>query len=39
MFWQDDKDKPSVKKIIVYSIVIFVVLALLGFVGERMDWV
>ncbi len=39
MFWQDDKDKPSVKKIIVYSIVIFVVLVLLGFVGERMDWV
>lgn len=36
MFWQDDKDKPSVKRIIFYSILIPVVLIIVGFIGERM---
>lgn len=39
MFFQDNQDKPSVKKIILYSIAIFVFFVALGYIGERMGWV
>lgn len=37
LFWQDDNDKPSVKKIIAYSIAIPVILILIGIVGEKLN--
>lgn len=38
LFGQDDNNKPSVKKILLYCVVITAVLLALGFVGERLGW-
>lgn len=38
LFGQDDNNKPSVKKILLYCVVITAVLLTLGFVGERLGW-
>ena len=35
---QNNDDKPSVKKIIIYSVSIFVLLVLLGYVGTKYGW-
>lgn len=36
LFWQDDKDKPSIKKIIAYSIAIPVILILIGIISDKL---
>lgn len=36
LFWQDDNEKPSVKKIIAYSIIIPIVLILIGIIGDKL---
>ena len=35
---QNNDDKPSVKKIIIYSVAIFVLLVLLGYFGTKFGW-
>lgn len=39
MFGMDPNKKPSVKKILIYCIVISSFFILLGFIGERVGWV
>lgn len=36
MFWQDDKDKPSPKKILFYCIALTLGFFLLGFIGSKL---
>ncbi|MGI5958018.1 MAG: hypothetical protein ACOX60_01185 [Massiliimalia sp.] len=38
LFWQDDDQKPSPKKILFYCIALVVIFFLIGFIGDKMGF-